>query len=110
MKRATKEAVKNYVEATAHLLDTWQAEEASTESMNVSYPFAKSFDEVLHDVIDWRDAMLEPHACDACRSGGRQAVCYDAGDAQTCTVCKTSGVALDEYGECLSHCSPIRSA
>ncbi len=52
------EAFNTFVEAAVDLLDNIESADAEWDIVD-GYPFDKSFDEVVTDIIAWRDAYHE---------------------------------------------------
>jgi hypothetical protein len=53
-----EKALKQFKEATLHLLLVWQDED-NTDQISELYPFKQSFEEVSFDIVTWVDNSIK---------------------------------------------------
>lgn len=53
------EALEAFTKAACELSEAWEREDHTGDYYAAGYPFAKSFDETVHDIIAWRDKQRD---------------------------------------------------
>lgn len=50
-----EQAIKSFANAACELSEAWQREDHTGDYFSDGYPFESSFDELVIDILEWRD-------------------------------------------------------